>query len=1289
MLQGTAILLLSLAYLGLLFAIAHAGDRLSPRWYSGRTGALIYSLSLAIYCTSWTFYGSVGRAATVGADFILIYVGPVLAITAGYPLMRKMIVVSRRQNVTSIADFLGSRYGKSRAVAVLATLTAVIGVLPYIALQMQAVTVTFEVLVGSDVAQLLNASLPPPWRDTSMFVAAIMALFTILFGVRSVQATEQHRGMMLAIAFESLVKLAALLLVGCYVVFGLFDSPMRLLSSIVNAPDLAQRLSAGFGSNWIVMTVLSGFAFLCLPRQFHVAVVEHGDPASLQTARWLFPLYLVAINLFVVPLAAAGMLLMEKGANPDLFVITLPMLAEQQAVAAFAFIGGLSAATSMVIVACMALSIMVSNELVTPFLLRSRAGGSGQVGRLVLNVRRGAVVVILLLAYIYHSWIAGHLPLASIGMISFCAVANFAPALLLGLYWRGAHRYGVIAGLTASFAVWLYTLLLPSIEGAKRGKPMQPPLADYLPAPLDGFDPTLQGFIACQVVNLLLLVLVSLLAVPRSRDLEQAEIFVSGGDMPVQPVDEAPLHDPRIEELRAVAVRFLGVERVQRAFGDRRMSLTEAVAFTEHLLSGAIGAASARIVMASAQTKGMLSPRAARAMLGEASEAIRYNLDLLRTTLDHIGQGIGVFDSERRLAAWNQRFFDLLDLPPSLAEIGVRVEAMASHGAPELANILATDGRKLPLSALPGQLGTRIHERVRGDGAVLEIRIDPMPDGGFVATCTDITDRVRAAEALRDSERAIRVYTDNVPVLIAYVDRDERYRFTNMPFRRALNLPQEQIDGRPIREMLTAERYNRLKPHIEAVLAGRRQSFEIEFPTNDAEIEVAHGTYIPHRDASGNIAGFFLMYQDITERRRADAALRAAYASLERRVAERTAELEKSRAEAEAANLGKTRFIAAASHDLLQPLHAARLFTAALAEREADNELVARIDHGLGAVEALLDALLDISKLDAGAVRPEPRPVALEPLLGSLVAAFAPLAAKRGVGLKLLPTKLTVQSDPALLRRVLQNFVANAIRYSRLEHPRRRVLIGCRRLGDSVRIEVWDNGPGIPPDKREIIFQEFARLDNQQADAGERGLGLGLAIVERVARMLDSPVTLRSQLGHGSVFAITVPRAMTEAAPQPATAPLPGFAAASLEGCFLLCVDNEAGVREAMQTLMQGWGCDVAAVDSLDSARLAAAQRGRGPDMILADLHLGDGMEDRPDGQDGLEVIARLRQDWGRPIPAVLITADRAQDLRRRCQAANIDLLHKPVRPAALRALISQRWRPPLDPTTKLDATGD
>lgn len=1268
MLQGSAILLLSLGYLGLLFAIAHLGDRLAGRWYQGRSGAVIYALSLAIYCTSWTFYGSVGRAASSGTDFILIYVGPILAITAGYPVMAKMIAVAKRQNVTSIADFIGSRYGKSRAVAVLVTLIAVIGVLPYIALQMQAVSITFEVMVGSDMAHLLDANLPPPWRDTAIFVAGIMALFTILFGVRHVQATEQHRGMMLAIAFESLVKLAAFCAVGIYVVFGLFDSGNTLFDRVRAEPELAERLSGSIGSNWLVMTLLSGFAFLCLPRQFHVAVVENAEEKSLKAARWLFPGYLVAINLFVVPIAAAGLLIMQIGSNPDVFVITVPMLFDQLSLSVFAFIGGLSAATSMVIVACMALSTMVSNELVTPLLLRSRAGGSGEVGQIVLNVRRAAVVLILIAAYIYHSWIAGYLPLASIGMISFCAVANFAPPLLFGLYWRRAHRHGVIAGLGAGFAVWLHSLLLPSIEGAAGGGAMRAPLTSMMPPPVSGFDPILQGFVASLLANTALLVLVSLLARARRRDIQQAEIFVSGSGRPIVPAAADTALDPRIDEYRALAARFIGLDRAARAFSGRQMSAAEAVAFTEHLLSGAIGAASARIVMASVQGRSPLSPKAARAMLGEASEAIRHNLDLLRTTLDHISQGIGVFDGGRRLVAWNERFFDLLGLPPGRAENGIPLDALAGDTAPDLIELLGSNAD-----------GLRIYEKRQPDGRVIEIRTDPMPDGGQVATCTDISERVRAAEALRDSERAMRVYTDNVPVLIAYVDHEERYRFSNMLFRRALNLTQQQIDGRSVREMLSEERYSRLKPFIDAALAGNRQSFETEFPTNDAKIEVAHGTYIPHIDERGKVLGFFLLYQDITERRRADAALRAAYEGLERRVAERTAELqlaiqelEHSRAEAEAANLGKTRFLAAASHDLLQPLHAARLFTAALSEREPDNPLVAKIDHGLGSVELLLDALLDISKLDAGAVKPEIRPVALGPLLDSIVAGFAPLAAKRGVTLRLVHTEATVSTDAALLRRVLQNLVANAIRYARTDRSDRRVVVGCRRNGDRIRVDVCDNGPGIPEDKRSTIFQEFARLDRGSAsgDDSERGLGLGLAIVDRIARMLDTPVTLQSVYGHGSAFSVSLPKAVVEPArPAPAGIAEPAIAG-SLAGSFILCLDNEAGVREAMVTLLEGWSCDVAAVASLADARQALAAAGRAPDIILADFHLDDGEP------DGLEAIERLRQDWGLHLPAILITADRDQDMRRRAAAMQVDILHKPVKPAALRALISQRRRP-------------
>src|SRR5689334_9582713 len=499
MLAEPAVLALSLAYLGLLFAVAWFGDRHQRAWSaSSAIAPTVYGLSLAIYCTSWTFYGAVGRAATAGFDFILIYTGPVLVITAGYPLLRKMVRLAKQHNVTSIADFLASRYGKSRAVGVSATLFATVGVLPYIALQLQAVSSSFRTIAE-----------PTPWTDgragvvhtdTSLIVAALMALFTILFGVRNVQASEQHRGMMLAIAFESVVKLLALLTVGPFVLFVLFDGPSDLWARLAEAPALAAQVTReGSPLTWIVTSLLSAMAFLCLPRQFHVAVVEHGHPASLRTARWLFPLYLLLINLFVVPIAAAGLLLLGPRVNPDLFVLQVPLTHGQSWLSAFVYIGGLSAATSMVIVACMALSGMIGNELLMPYLLRQRVGAAREMGPLVVLVRRAAVVLILMAGYAYERIISGYLPLASIGLISFCAVANFAPGLVLGLYWRRAHRFGVVAGMLGGFVIWLYALLLPSLRATTGGK-QSAPLQAWMPGPFAELDPVGQGFIACMLV---------------------------------------------------------------------------------------------------------------------------------------------------------------------------------------------------------------------------------------------------------------------------------------------------------------------------------------------------------------------------------------------------------------------------------------------------------------------------------------------------------------------------------------------------------------------------------------------------------------------------------------------------------------------------------------------------------------------------------------------------------------------------------------------------------------------
>jgi PAS domain S-box-containing protein len=1239
--QSTLILGLSLAYLGLLFLVAHFGERSAPRWSRSRAGPIIYALSLAIYCTSWTFYGAVGRAATVGLDFALIYVGPALVILFGWPVLAKIIRLAKRHNVTSIADFLAARYGKSRAVAVIVTLIAIIGVLPYVSLQLQAVSTTFAALAGPITFE--PATGLPVWYDTAFIVALLMAVFTILFGVRHVQASEQHRGMMMAIAFESIVKLAALLTVGPFVVWGLFDGPGDLAAAVARTIDNPALTALAPNGNWLAITMLAGLAFLCLPRQFHVAVVEHDHPKSLSRARWLFPVYLLLINIFVVPIALAGLARLGPGHNPDLFVLELPLSGGSDWLSIFVFIGGLSAATSMVAVACMALSGMVGNELVMPLLLRRNQEMTGNIGRRALLVRRLSVIAILLAAYAYHRTVAGLLPLATIGMVSFCAVANFAPPLLLGVYWKRMHRYGVIAGLAGGFFVWFTAVLWPTLEHGAALLILPPA------GPLAWFDPLPRGFLVGLTTNIVLLVGVSLLTRPQGRDQRQAAAFV--GDTEPGALTAEPREQARdLVQLQELAARFIGEDRAAEAFAGVTLFGPAAYEFVERLLSGTIGAASARVVMQTARRRALWMPGSVREVLHDATAAIRYNADLLRKTLDHVGLGIAVFDAEGKIEIWNERFATLVGAPRDRLATGIAAAQLADE-APILVELTAWNAPPMRELRLP-------------DGSSTDLRIDPLTGGGIVVTASDVTERVRAAEALRDSERRIRIVTDNVPVLIAYVDRDQHYRFTNRAYQATMGTAAADTEGRHVREILGEARYRRLLPFIEAVLAGTPQSFEIEFPTNDAQIEVASGTYLPHLDAQGQVVGFFLLYVDITERRRAEAALRIANESLERRVAQRTAELEAARAKAEEANIDKTRFIAAASHDLLQPLHAARLFVAAMAERHPRDELVEKVDHGLGAVESLLDALLDIAKLDAGAVKAEVRAVPVGPLLESLIASFAPIAEKQGVELLCVPTTAVTKSDPALLRRVLQNFLSNAIRYGHRPGKRARVLVGCRR-GAELTIAVVDNGPGIAPEQQQAVFQEFTRLRTPGRD-GERGLGLGLAIVDRIARVLGHRIHLNSRPGKGSTFSIAVPLAPVSEVRMPAVSPVTARSRRFRHAPLVVCIDDERQVREGMAALLGSWGCETVLGEGVEEILTAIEEAGRAPDLLLIDLHLAD-------GADGFSIIARLRQRWGADLPAALITADRDPATVAAARGQRVDVLLKPVKPAQLRALIAQR----------------
>jgi PAS domain S-box-containing protein len=659
--------------------------------------------------------------------------------------------------------------------------------------------------------------------------------------------------------------------------------------------------------------------------------------------------------------------------------------------------------------------------------------------------------------------------------------------------------------------------------------------------------------------------------------------------------------------------------------------------------------------------------------------ALAKKSNLLQATLDSIYQGVGVYDTHLTLVAWNNEFVRLLDLTPRCIRRGATFadlrrfnEALGTEGITN-AEFLAPNSSREPLK----------FEQAWHNGRILDIERNPMPDGGFVLTFTDISQRKRNEEALRDGERRIRLVTDAMPALIAYVDAEERYQFVNEPYRQWAARTDGDILGRRMHAVLAPEFYDRCRAYVRRALKGEGVAFEIELTPDGVDAtRYAQVTFLPHIGGDDEaILGFFTLMLDVTERRRADATIKEANETLERRVDERTAALRRlnaqlqqeiserrviekalqiAKSQAEQANLSKTRFLAAASHDLLQPLNSARLFVSALADLQHPKQIRALIDNvdvSLSSVEDLLGALLDISKLDAGAVSPEIVDFPISSLLGSLATEHMVLARDRGLTLRLVGSSAVVRSDILLLRRIIQNILSNAIRYTR----KGRVLLGCRRVGAGVRIEVWDTGPGIPADQIHAIFEEFHRL-RKEGDPGDRGIGLGLAIVKRTAKMLDLPIEVRSEIGRGSVFSVTLPRGTNP--PSTVRAALPEAALRPLRGAVILVVDDQRNVLAGMQALLNGWGCTVHIAASGSEALDVLRNLPREPDVVIADFHL-DG------GSTGVHEIGRIRQAAGQAIPGVIITADHGPKIQALVKQHEYWLLKKPLNPAQLRSLLS------------------
>lgn len=1103
--------LVAMVYGAGLFWIANAGDRPGLAAWADRHRRVIFGLSLAVYCTSWTFFGAVGMASAQGWGFLPIYIGPIVLFLFFGRFVSRVLATGKAQHSTSIADFLSARYGKSPVVAALVTVIALFGALPYMALQLKSVSQTLTALSPGIMAYLRG-------EEVVIAVAVGMATFAGLFGAARLQLTEHNRGVVLTIAAEAVVKFVAIMLVSLFAVSLLADAPPGTVARAAASTFKA----AQFDAHFFVLAFISAIAVLCLPRQFHMLVVEAREERLVGPMRWLFPLYLVLICAAVVPVAFAGKTVMDAGPSADMLMIDLPLHFDEYWLAVFSFIGGFSASTGMIIVTSIALSNMITNDLIVPAFFRDqmrRSGRRPQVGRALIFIRRAVVAGLVALAYFYYRAFAGDSSLAGLGEIAFAGAAQFAPGLILGFVWSKANRAGMIAGLIGGFALWLFLLAMPVFG------------RDFVP-PMVGDDQLVSGTLISLAVNLVLFVTFSLAREPTLADRVQAIAFIERTDVDFSQIGIAT--QTRVADFRLLLEQFVGQDRTRETLNRLRLTSGrnyrdadpvdgDLLERCEQLISSIIGGSSARSLIQSTLEGDPVSIERVVAMFDETSQRLQFGADLLQIAIENIEQGISVVDADQRLVAWNARYVDMFDLPPDLVVVGQPIGDLIAFNLRTLGTseeLIAVEVAKRREHLRAGRRYSS--ERILSDGRILRIIGNPAPNGGYVTAYTDVTSDRRAEQAL------------------------------------------------------------------------------------------------------------------------------------EAKVAERTRQLTQANAALETATRSKTRFLAAASHDLVQPMNAARLFASALAEnldesRDDERNLLGQIDRSIETANRLLRALLDISRLDGGRLTPAPTAFPLRQAFHDVASEFEVQAADKGLEFIVADTSLWIETDQGLFVSVLQNLVTNAVRYS----ENGKILIGARRRGDQVEIVVADQGPGIPEADRERIFQEFTRLDETR---DREGLGLGLAIVQRIAEMLGTRIRLVSQVGRGSSFSIRLPMVKAGKETNAVDVQRKDRPARS---AHVLCIDNDPAGLAAIGALLARWNLTVEMAPCLDDVTLDFA-----PDLLLLDYRLDNGVT-------GERVLAALRERWGAVPPVILMTAEDTEETKLAAARMEATRLIKPPSPAGLRALVN------------------
>ncbi len=1123
----------------LLFVVAYWGQKqTNNKWLKH---PWVYSLSLGVSCTSWAFYGTVGQAATTGAWLAPVYIGSILCFILAWPMLLRILHITKQQNLTSIADFIACRYDRSPLIAATVTLVALLGTIPYIALQLRAISTSFDLVTGSYQSGI----------STTFVVTIVLIIFSILFGARQVVINKQNQGLVLAIAFSSVVKLFALTAVGIFATFFVFDGVNDLLIQTENIKRSAPSSNGTYFA--ISQAILGMITIFILPQQYHIMMIENHHEKELKTARWLYPLYLILINLFILPIALAGQSLFPGGSvNADTYVITIPLFFQQAWLGGLVFIGGLAAATSMVIIATIVLSTMVTTEIINPLLLRHKSfmvKQKSQLSGLLLNLRRIAIALLLLLAFIFERAIAEQNHLAGIGLLSFVLLAQLAPLVVGALYWRKASSKAALTGLIVGSIIWLYTLLLPSLL----------PESAWISTGLFGFtwlqpyallgvtflDDISHGLLFSLLANTCCFIGISLFSHRSVGEKLQAELFINKQQKSLE-------HELSHKDLYQLLQRFVNNEAAhafkQYYLENKKHSTAsdELYNYTRLQLASVLGSASTRMVMKAASKQQTMPLEDVVNIVDEANELFQFNRELLQAGVENIEQGISMVDADMRLVAWNQRYIELLDYPNELVAVGKPIAELIQFNVERglIADKEESEAAELLISrrlAHMQQGNNHYFQRQMPSGIVLEIRGQAMPGGGFVSTFSDITAHIKAEKALKKANE-----------------------------------------------------------------------------------------------------------------------------SLEQRVIERTIELSQAKAEAEAANTSKTKFLAAASHDLMQPFNAMSLFTNMLNKKVQHTdlqELATNIQNSLTAAESLLSDLVEISRLDNSSPKLAINNFSINNLLMPLSKEFTLLAQQADVMFSYVESGCVVETDQRLLRRVIQNFLSNAINYCPQTGRQSKVLLGVRHQQKNIIIEVWDNGPGIPLNKQAEIFKEFERLNPNQAASG---LGLGLAISERIAKLLGLSIAVKSSLNKGTCFSISLPRSY--AIPSNKTAVVKALQPSATNefiNLAVVLVDNEPLMLTAMATQLEEWGCRVVAVKNATNLNEAIAKQSFTPAIIISDYHLDD-------NKNGVALVQKSIEKYAWQAPVIICSADPSEQVREKTSAAKFSFMRKPIKALALKKLMRQ-----------------